>query len=89
MRCCGDKRAQLARGGAAQAPPTEASPAEPSARERKPRTFEYTGRGGLTVLGAVSDTVYRFASRGDRVEVAYDDAFAMMAERDVRPTAGS
>jgi len=50
-------------------------------------TFEYVGHGSLTVRGAVSGRAYRFARGGDRIDVAYDDAFAMMAERDLRPTA--
>jgi hypothetical protein len=92
MSCCGGKRAQLSQ---AQPPRAQSGQAPiavaelPAPRERKARTFEYVGRGSLTVRGAVSGTAYRFAQTGDRIEVAADDAFAMMAERDVRPAAGS
>ena len=88
MSCCGGKRAQLSR--VQPAPPSPGAPeppAEPVAREYKTRTFEYVGHGSLTVRGAVSGRAYRFARGGDRIDVAYDDAFAMMAERDLRPTA--
>jgi len=46
--------------------------------------FEYVGENSLTLRGAVSGRTYRFSHPGDRVEVAYDDAFAMMAERGVK-----
>jgi hypothetical protein len=54
-----------------------------SAPERKPRTFVYVGDASVTVRGAVSGTVYRFAQPGTRLEVSPDDVFGMMAERDV------
>jgi len=87
MRCCGDKRARLAHVQGSRTSPTDASSStESTARERKERTFEYVGDKGLTVRGAVSGKMYRFEARGDLIEVAHDDAFAMMAERDVRLT---
>jgi hypothetical protein len=46
--------------------------------------FQYVGESSLTVRGAVSGRAYRFSRPGDRIEVAYDDAFAMMAERGVK-----
>jgi hypothetical protein len=86
MSCCGGKRAQLSYERVTQAPPP--SPAErgqPIAppRDEKTRTFEYVGHGTLTLHGAVSGRTYQFMRRGERVEVEYMDAFAMMAERDV------
>jgi hypothetical protein len=47
--------------------------------------FEYVGdRGELTVAGAATGATYRFSHRGASVEVAYEDAFAMMAEPELR-----
>ena len=90
MSCCGGKRAQLSRARPVQAAIAVAEPGDvPAARERKARTFEYIGRTSLTVRGAVSGTAYRFTHTGDRMEVAADDVFAMMAERDLRPAARS
>ena len=90
MSCCGGKREQLSREWGEQQPAVavEVTP-EPVTRAREPQTFEYVGTGGVAVRGAISGTVYRFAHRGDRVEVAADDVFAMMGERDIRPAAGA
>lgn len=86
MGCCGDKRAQLSRDrSVASAPHEDAGATLPAAHGRGPRVFEYVGPGSLTVQGVISGRRYRFERAGDRLEVAYDDAFAMMAERDVRP----
>jgi len=86
MSCCGGKREQLSRGWRVQEPVVEVEPTpEPAGRARNPRTFEYVGSGTAAVRGAVSGTVYRFAHRGDRVEIAADDVFGMMGEPDIRP----
>jgi hypothetical protein len=86
MSCCGGKRAQLSRVRRGQAAPDDHGQDDvPAAPNRTARTFEYLGRSSLTVVGAVSKRVYRFIRPGDRIEIAHDDAFAMMAERDVRP----
>lgn len=87
MSCCGSKRAQWARqqSGAAQ-PASVPDDDQRGARPRPPRTFEYSGTGELTLRGAVSGTIYHFDRRSARVEVMYEDAFAMMAEHDLRLT---
>jgi len=88
MSCCGGKRAQLSDSWRVEQQAVEPEPHhEPAADARKPRTFEYVGTRSLMVRGAVSGTVYRFAHRGDRVEVAADDAFGMMGEPYIRPAA--
>ena len=86
MRCCGDKRARAAASSVRREPRAPDEPVQPAAAasERTPRIFQYVGESSLTVRGAVSGRAYRFSRPGDRVEVAYDDAFAMMAERGVR-----
>ncbi|PYR70183.1 MAG: hypothetical protein DMF88_03595 [Acidobacteria bacterium] len=91
MSCCGGKREQLARERRVQeraAVETEPAP-QPAGRARNPRTFEYVGHGSVSVRGAVSGTMYRFARRGDRVEIAGADVLGMMGERDIRPAAGA
>jgi hypothetical protein len=67
------------------AEPTAAVETEPVRRAASPRTFEFTGTGVLTVTGATSGATYRFGHGSARMEVAYEDAFAMMAEPDLRP----
>ena len=86
MSCCGGKRAQLSHARSQPAPSLgpETQEKQPAA-ERKPRIFEYVGRTTLTVRGAVSGHTYRFTFPGQRIEVAHEDSFAMMAERNVRP----
>ena len=85
MSCCGGKRAELSRDRSTRAPSDDQDrPIETVAREERTRTFEYVGGGRLTVRGAVSGRPYRFLRPGDRLEVAFVDAFGMMAEREVR-----
>jgi hypothetical protein len=50
-------------------PPLQASPARV--------VFEYVGRTGLTVIGAVSGKQYRFARPGARLEVDPRDGISM------------
>jgi len=84
MSCCGKKRAELSVGRAGTAP-SPALETEPARRAASPRTFEYTGSGALTVTGVASGSTYRFGQGSARLEVAYEDAFAMMAEPELRP----
>jgi hypothetical protein len=84
MSCCGKKRAEWSvRRSVAE--PTPALEIEPARRATPPRAFEYTGSGVLTVKGVASGATYRFGKEDARVEVAYEDAFAMMAEPELRP----
>jgi len=88
MSCCGKKRAELS----VRRPvmePSQAPETEPVRRAAPPRTFEYTGSGGLTLMGVASGSTYRFGHMGTRVEVAYEDAFAMMAEPELRPVSNN
>jgi hypothetical protein len=79
MSCCGGKRAAYR-----QELQNQAAPGYGYAAKKKPRVFEYTGSGSLKLQGASSGTVYHFRSHGEKIEVDYDDSFAMMAERDLR-----
>jgi hypothetical protein len=86
MSCCGQKRAawqaQAQERRETLSVVTTSIP-QPPPRQRS-RIFEYVGGGTLTLRGAMSGTAYRFTSPGARVEVSYEDSFAMMAERHVR-----
>jgi len=88
MSCCGQKRAELSAKRAVMAP-NPASNTEPADRVASPRMFEYTGSGVLAVTGVASGSTYRFGQGGVRVEVAYEDAFAMMAEPELRPVSAN
>ena len=84
LRCVRTVSGAIPRALAAE--PTSAVETEPVRRVVSPRTFEYTGTGVLAVTGAASGATYRFGQGSARVvEVAYEDAFAMMAEPDLRP----
>ncbi len=86
MNCCGKKRAELAK--ASRTPPVVINEAPPAPPRQIPRIFEYTGVATFTVRGTVSGATYTFAQHGARVEVAYEDTFAMFGERDIRPVTG-
>ena len=85
MSCCGKKREHLRQRRAPAAPIAAVPPIpEPARPDRAPRVFEYTGGQSLTLRGAVSGRTYVFTHPGECVEVAWEDSFAMLAERDVR-----
>jgi hypothetical protein len=67
MSCCGKMRQQLA--GAVSPPRTEPAAAEARPGVQYAVVFEYTGRTGLTVIGAASGRRYRFDGPGARVVV--------------------
>lgn len=80
--CCGSSRAQY-RGTSVSLPPPRLAPkvaASNSSAGRSPGpTFEYIGRTGLTVTGAVTGRVYRFERAGSRVGVDPRDRPSMGA----------
>ncbi len=51
---------------------------------QNPQLFQYQGHSSLTVKGAFTKQVYHFAAPNAQVEVAFEDAFALLAERDLR-----
>jgi hypothetical protein len=70
--CCGNNRAQY-RGTTANLPPPNLAPrgadTRPSMARLSGATFEYIGRTGLTVTGAVTGRRYRFDQPGSRLGV--------------------
>lgn len=83
MGCCGNKRREWSRKRAT----TETGEPE-SARERNPKIFEYTGGRSLKIRGVTTGRIYYFRFPGYVLEVPYEDAFAMMAEADLKVRAG-
>lgn len=85
MSCCGNKRRELLNRSRSSAPEktieTDASPAKP---ETPDRVFEYTGRYALNLTGVATGNRYNFKFRGQRIRVNHMDAYAMMAERDLK-----
>jgi len=86
MSCCGHKRAQLSR-SLAQPPAIDTSPSLDRPADVS-RTLEYTGDSAVTLLGAITGRVYRFDHHGARVEVAYEDSHALLAEASLRRVRG-
>ncbi len=81
MACCGHKRAMQY--GAAPARPNPAPssgpPAASTASQTRPVTapavtFEYTGETGVSAIGGVTRSLYRFAGKRARVAVDARDA---------------
>lgn len=69
MSCCGKQRLQVVAGAKAR-PRPELVPNSP-----RPTNvfFQYVGRTGLTALGAVTGTQYRFDSPGAVIAVDFRD----------------
>ena len=70
--CCGRSRTQF-RGTTVNLPPPRLAPTvagpNPSMARLAGETFEYTGKTGLTVKGAVTGRLYRFDQPGSRLAV--------------------
>ena len=99
MSCCGNKRSQWNRTekqvleraspaeegrGSAQAAGDAEDAEDAPIRENAPRVFEYLGHSSLVVAGASTRRLYHFAFPGQRMEIAYEDSFAIMAEGDLK-----
>jgi hypothetical protein len=80
--CCGSRRPQF-RGTTVNLPPPGLAPRVANPQSFTPprpgATFEYTGRTGLTVTGAVTGRVYRFDQTGSRISVDPRDRPSMAA----------
>jgi hypothetical protein len=87
MGCCGEKRKAWERETRSSANNdfSENEFALPASGHPE-RVFEYTGRSALRISGAVSGKSYHFRFPGDKVMVDSIDAFALMAETDLKLT---
>jgi len=85
MGCCGDKRKAWMEENRQSATADVSDSASVAPEAQKPdRVFEYSGNGAIRIDGAVTGKSYFFRFPGDKVVVDYVDAFAMMAEGDLR-----
>ncbi len=50
----------------------------------EPKIFEYTGSSTLALTGVNTRSLYHFGFPGHRLEIAYEDAFALMAESELK-----
>lgn len=76
MSCCGQKREHWLQ----QTNDANQLINEDEKRKVQPDVyFEYTGETGLTVVGSVTHTRYRFNGKGDRQLIDYRDTAGMMA----------
>ena len=84
MSCCGDKR-QAWLNEARQPKPrlSETEYDQHVSAEQETLVFEYNGDGPFSIRGAVTGTMYHFRFKGDGLEVAYQDAYALMGEGDL------
>ncbi len=86
MGCCGKKRAQwLKETKTASTGDVSESKGNEVTEQRRSKVFRYTGDHSIVLRGINSGRIYHFRFPGDTVEVAYEDSFAMMAERDLSP----
>jgi hypothetical protein len=83
--CCGKKRTEfldeLTRPSSKNIKPVFT---ERNKKNTGPRVFEYIGLVSFSVKGISSSTVYRFKFPGDKLEVEYEDSFALMAENELK-----
>jgi hypothetical protein len=85
MSCCGKKRAEWRRETVVSSRHEKQESIEPANdKQRSSKVFEYTGGQSLSLRGVSSGKTYHFRFPGDQIEVAYEDAFAMTAERELR-----
>lgn len=83
MGCCGRKRREF-RQERNNSPPSHFEPSLPDSSQPSPVSFEYTGKRSLKVRGSFSGTTYYFRFPGHRLDVIYEDSFALMAEKDLK-----
>jgi len=79
MACCSEKRARWGRFATPSRPATAVSAQAPAAPARglasaQAVTFEYVGKTGLSVLGPITHTRYRFHGPGAQLSVDNRDA---------------
>ena len=85
MGCCGKRRTEWLNGGEVPSTRGRTKIADGHRRnDHQPGLFEYVGVQSLTVKGVHSGILYRFSFPGEKIEVLYEDTFALMAERDLR-----
>lgn len=51
---------------------------------RSSKVFEYIGSFSLSLKGTITGQTYFFSGPGERVAIAYEDSFSLMAERDLK-----
>jgi len=83
MSCCGKKRREWLQEINKSSTKTNIINSKKS-KERKPKVFEYTGSRSLKIKGIITGNVFYFRFPGHKIEVPYEDSFAMMAETDLR-----
>jgi hypothetical protein len=85
MSCCGRKRTEWLIEGKTSSSRERTKIADGHrGNDHQPGLFEYVGMKSLTVKGVHSGILYRFNFPGEKIEVLYEDTFALMAERDLR-----
>ncbi len=55
-----------------------------ASKSNEPKIFEYIGSGSLALTGPNTRSLYHFAFPGHRLEIAYEDSFAIMGEVDLK-----
>jgi len=83
MGCCGQKRREWSQKINKSSKETETIDSE-NTQERKPKVFEYTGKHSLKIKGTITGNIFYFRFPGYKIEVPYEDSFAMMAETDLK-----
>lgn len=83
MSCCGGKRKAWANQVKSTQSSLERMDQPRGEKETLEKVFEYIGDRSLKVVGT-SGQLYHFRFKGERLSVSYYDAFALMAERELK-----
>jgi hypothetical protein len=84
MSCCGSKRSGWKESLAREKELRPEQEEDPRIKMQKTKWFQYVGSGELMVTGNVTGKKYHFKMKGETLEVAYLDSFALMAENDLK-----
>lgn len=88
MSCCGNKRREWLKKKRHTQPSKETETIDSTnIPAQTPKIFEYKGKRSLKIKGISGRTFY-FRYSGYRLEVPYEDTFALMAEKDLKVHSG-
>jgi len=79
MSCCGEKRSEWQQEKNTFSSEVETIETE-NTQERQAKVFVYYGKHSISIKGTITGNIYCFRFSGDKIEVPYEDSFAMMAE---------
>lgn len=85
MACCGEKRKQwLKQEKPVSSPSNNENETVTVQKEKRDRTFEYTGDSTLQIKGSITGKLYTFKYHGEKQNISRVYSWSLMAEKDLR-----